>query len=356
MYWMNSIPKEKVHVDNAEVYSIEFKTEMTITGIGSARNSNLLVGPTVESLIYGTTDLKTYELKLSYRIDSDAPEKRIIHTKKGYYHPFGVSGELGDLLSIFFHTRIYVTTSSQGQLTENSIRSRQVKKVIRGNIPRWYINHIIQPNQKNFLDFIVFLESLEKLPKSKHQQFINACTNYNLALQQIGISNDMAFVRLVSAIESISNNLRLTASETSINTDLFNDILKNVENENQKLELKEIFQARKSTQKFKRFIEKYSSNYLATRTNIQYGKINDDNIDTVLSRVYRARSNYLHTGTPMFISEHWEDGKMDMDSTTGMGIGSKWFSEGEKIPTLEFFEGLTRHCIVSYLEENTIKN
>lgn len=349
---MDFIPKEKVAASNAEIYSIEFKTEMNITGIGSARNANFLIGPTVESFVYGSTDLKTYEIKLAYPIDEPL-KKRVKQTKNGYCHPFGVSGELGDLLSVFFHTRIYITASSQGQLTEKSIRSRQIQRVIRGNLPRWYITHVIQNNSKNFLDFIPFLESLEKLPKNKRQRVMNACTNYNLALQQIGISSEMAVVRLVSAIESLSSELRLTSSEASINAGLFHEVTKGIEDKDQKLELEEIFKTRKSTQKFKKFIKKYSSQYLATRADIPYGKITDTTIDTVLSRIYRARSSYLHTGTPMFISEHWEESKMDMDSTTGMGMGSKWFSESEKIPTLEFIEGLTRHCIIAYIEENT---
>jgi len=348
---MNFIKDKRIAVKDTEVYSIEFKTEMDITGVGSMRSSNFLIGPTVESLVYGNTDLKTHEIRLSYPAGTEAAPKRVKHTKKGYAHPGGVSGELGDLVSIFFHTRVYITSSSQGQLTENSIRSRQLKKVIRGNLPRWYVRHVIQNNSKNFGDFIEFLKSLEKLPKAKHQRFINACANYNLALQQVGISDEMVFVRLVSAVESLSSHLSLSPSEASLDKKTFQEIIKNIEDENQKSELEEIFIARKSTQKFKMFVKKYSPSYLAERTDITYGKITDDEINEILSRIYRARSRYLHTGTPMFISSHWEDGKMDMDSTTGMGMGAKWFSENEKLPTIEFFEGLVRHSIMSYLEE-----
>ena len=355
MLWTNFITNEEIDVNNKEIFSIEFKTEMSIVGVGSMRNSNFLIGPTVESLVYGSTNLHTYEIKISHPINVSGPSRSSSRSKNGYYHVNGIPGEMSDLLSLFFHTRIYVTSNSQGELTENSIRSRQVTRVVRGNLPKWYTKHITNSNSKNFVDFVDFLKNIENLPATKHQRFMNAFTNYNLALQQIGISQEMTFVRLVSAIESLSNKLPLDKSENSIDKNKFQTFLSTINDENQKLEFKEIFTARKATQKFIKFIKNYSSEYILERTDIPYGNITDDTVEDILSRIYRARSSYLHAGSAMFISEHWEDGRMDMDSAMGMSIGSKWFSENEKLPTLEFFEGLVRHCIVSYLNES-IKN
>jgi hypothetical protein len=79
-------------------------------------------------------------------------------------------------------------------------------------------------------------------------------------------------------------------------------------------------------------------------------KIRRAGLGKVLGTIYAARSNYLHAGEPMFLSQPIKGGeKWDTDPTIGMIADNRSFTAGQKLPYAFFFEGLVRHCLLNYL-------
>jgi gamma-glutamylcyclotransferase len=120
----------------------------------------------------------------------------------------------------------------------------------------------------------------------------------------------------------------------------------------QKTELKIIFDVRKSRKKFIRFIEQHCQGFLkGGNFKARRLKITRKNLGKVLDTIYKARSAYLHSGEPMFLSmpikggEHW-----DTDPSVGMIIDRRHLKGSQKLPYAHFFEGLVRQCLMNFLK------
>jgi hypothetical protein len=84
-------------------------------------------------------------------------------------------------------------------------------------------------------------------------------------------------------------------------------------------------------------------------------EIKKADLPQVLTAIYNARSAYLHAGEPMYLSMPIKGGeRWDIDPTLGMTIDNREFSPRPKLPYAYFFEGLVRHCLLSYLETNSL--
>lgn len=68
--------------------------------------------------------------------------------------------------------------------------------------------------------------------------------------------------------------------------------------------------------------------------------------------IYRARSGYLHSGDPMYLSPvsqvfpGWH-----MGASVGQTLQDRSFSKEQKLPCADFFHRLVRHCILARIEE-----
>ena len=166
----------------------------------------------------------------------------------------------------------------------------------------------------------------------------------------------MVFIRLVSAIEVLSKSETLNRKDDTLEEQ---EIAKLIASSNlsseQKKELKRAFDVRKSGKKFIRFIERYSSrffkggNFEAKRLKIKRADLGE-----VLKVIYKARSDYLHSGRPMFLSRLVKGGeKWDTDPILGIWVDSRRFDAAQKLPYAHFFEGLVRHCLLNYFKANS---
>ena len=76
-----------------------------------------------------------------------------------------------------------------------------------------------------------------------------------------------------------------------------------------------------------------------------------------MKHIYDARSGYLHSGEPMYISLLYRGHeKYDIDPSLGMIIDRCSISDSKKLPTIIFWEGLVRNCILNYLYDKNKYN
>lgn len=345
MYWNNDY-RYKVKKSDVQVTVHELASEAHITGTTEYFDGNILIGPIAD----GTpSDLHYYQLKLvhnknaKYDITKSGP--------KGYYHPDGTAGEISSLLGLYFRARFYHLSSTYGNLTKMSIQGRDRNDILRVNAPKHIDEAVLGNNKRNFVDFTPFLEVIDSIPEANHRAVISAASNYNLALREIGIDHEMVFVRLVSAIEAFSSNFLLQEKDDPLASADIENLVKTV-NEDVKDEIIIALETRKSRLKFTRFLEQYSKGYFkGGNYKAKHTKITKAQLETLSKAVYTARSKYLHSGERMYLSHAFPGMKFDTDPSAGMTIGMRKFTEKEKLPNIEFFEGLVRHCILNKIYE-----
>jgi hypothetical protein len=181
-----------------------------------------------------------------------------------------------------------------------------------------------------------------------------ACYHYARALREFGIDEEMVFIRLVSAIEAVIKWTKLQERDDLFNGKHFNDIIRSEALSNQeRRELKKLFDVRKTQLRFKRFIEYYSKgffkggNFKAPHTRIRKADLNK-----TLDAIYSSRSKYLHEGETMYLSMPMRGGdKWDTDPTFGMVIDNRQFPGDQKMPYSSFFQRLVRHCLLEFIND-----
>ena len=281
--------------------------------------------------------LRLYNLILHYPLGPHDINRRA--DEKGYYFKDGILGELLALMSVFFRCRFYFISSrlSPGNPTRGMTIKREypfvrVKCNTAAHPPLFQT-----PNKNLATDFKEFLDTVKRLNPKLHQDFILACHHYARAVKEVGVDSEMVFIRLVSAIEALSKQVALNrkddAQEERVITDL---IVQSSLPQEQKRDLKNIFNVRKSRKKFVRFIEQHSSGFFK-RANFKakHLKIRRADLADVLSIIYTARSKYLHAGEPMFLSQPFKGGeKWDVDPTAGMIVDNRSFTASQKLPCL----------------------
>jgi len=158
----------------------------------------------------------------------------------------------------------------------------------------------------------------------------------------------MVFIRLVSAIETLSKFFKLSKKDDLFSGKEFDDVVKKDNlSRNERNELKKLFDVRYSRKKFVKLVDKHSKgffkggNYKAKHT-----KIKKEDLPKVLKTIYDARSDYLHRGEPMYLSIPMRRAsKWDIDPNLGMIIDKRKIPKSKKLPYAYFLEGLVRHCL-----------
>lgn len=278
--------------------------------------------------------------------------------QKGYYFKDGILGEMLALMSLFFRCRFHFISSRL--LPGNPRLGMTIKReypFVRVKCNPGIHPPIFQNANKNLAaGFTEFLDVVKNLDQTLHQDFILACHHYARAIKEVGVDSEMVFIRLVSAIETLSKKMVLNRQEDVLEErDITGLIAQSALSKELKSELKSVFDVRKSRKKFIRFIEQHSSGFFrGGKFNAPRLKIRRANLGKVLDIIYRARSQYLYAGEPMFLSQSIKGGeKWDTDPTSGMIVDKRLFPESQKLPYAYFFEGLVRHCLLNYLKVNS---
>jgi hypothetical protein len=356
MLWILNI--ENLEKKDSESYYIEYEiaSECRIPGVLNYQNGMILCG--LLTMEKDKNGLYHYLLKIRFSSSQELYNYERA-TKKGYFFKDGILGETLSILSIFFQCRFYLIANYLGELTSTGLKVKQ-----EYDLNYYPCNPIIHPSifsskGKNFaMRLSAFFESIRSLNLDLNLKFILACHHYERALKEIGKDAEMVFIRLVSSIEALSKDYNLKGKDDLFAGKKFKDIINPGALSNEEMnELENTFENRKARKKFIRFIEEYSKgffkggNYKAKHT-----KILKKDLEKTLGSIYDARSKYLHTGEQMYLSlplrgmSNW-----DIDPSLGMIIDRRKIPKSQKLPYTHFFEGLVRHCLMNYLEDNQAK-
>jgi gamma-glutamylcyclotransferase len=297
-----------------------------------------------------------YNLILHYPLGPHDYNRKAV--EGGYYFKDGILGELLALMSLFFRCRFYFISSrllpgnpSLGMTIKREYPFVRVKCNPAIHPPLFEI-----PHRNLAVGFKEFLDTVKTIDKKLHQDFILACHHYARAVKEVGVDSEMVFIRLVSAVETLSKNVTLNRKDDTLEEQEIANLLaqSNLSSEHKK-ELQESFNNRKSRKKFVRFVEQHSRGFFkGGNFKAKHLKIKRANLGKVLGVIYTARSKYLHAGEPMFLSQPIKGGeKWDTDPTSGMIVDNRSFSPLQKLPYAYFFEGLVRQCLLNYLKANS---
>ncbi len=354
MRWIRNLEKLSKKDNNSYIEEYEIATECHISGVLNYNNSMILCGGL--SVQKDRNGLYHYLLKVQYANIEESYNNKA--NKKGYYFPDDILGELLSILSLYFRCRFYLVAIYSGTLTEFSLRRK-----IEHRFTYKPCNPVVHPpifstKKRNFtIGLTDFLDNIKLLNIRYHQQFIWACYHYMRSLKEIGNDREMVFIRLVSAIESLSKSIILNKDQDLFNGKFFKDIIKiEVLPETEIEELEKIFKNRKSKVKFITFIEKHSSKCFNDEDcEENHCKITKKQLPKVLSTIYNARSAYLHNGERMYISEPMYFRKeCDTEPCGKMIIDNRLLPVSQKLPFTYFFERIVQQCLFSFLKDNIL--
>jgi hypothetical protein len=354
MGWIRNL---EALASGCQQYTVEYElgSESEISGVLDYGNAQIICAPmsTEES----RDGLWHYNLILHYPLGPHSFNQKA--DEKGYYFKDGILGEILALMSLFFRCRFYLISSRL--LPGNPSLGMTIKReypFVRIKCNPGIHPPLFQKPKDNFAaGFKEFLDTVKRLDRNLHQDFVLACHHYARATKEVGVDSEMVFIRLVSAIEALSKDVRLNRKDDTLEEQEIKDIVaqSNLSTEH-KDELKNIFHVRKSRKRFTRFIEQRSSGFFkGGNFKAKHLKIKRANLSKVLNIIYTARSKYLHAGEPMFLSQSIKGGeKWDTDPTFGMIVDNRSFAARQKLPYTFFFEGLVRQCLLNYLKENSM--
>ena len=330
MQWIRNL--EALSSDG-EQYAIEYElgSEVRIPGLLDYADGKIICAlMTTEASRDG---LWLYNLILHYPVGLRDPIRT--GDAKGYYFKDGILGELLALLSVFFRCRFYLISS---RLRPANPRQGMTLKTeypflrVRCN-PGIHPPVFESANKNLAAGFSTFLDQVKTLDETLHQTVILAYHHYAQALKEVGVDPEMVFIRLVSAIEALSKEIKLLRKDDVLEQQGVADLIaqSNLPQE-YKNELKNIFDMRKSRKKFIRFVEHHCSGFFkGGNFKARHTKITKANLAKILDTIYRARSKYLHAGEPMYLSTPIKSGeKWDTDPTLGMAADNRSFSASQK--------------------------
>lgn len=346
MKWIRNLEE----TDRKESHWIEYEiaTELFINGLFNYGNGAILCG--FFDFDADENHLYHYLLKITYS-GLKIPENP---TKTGYGFPGGIIGELLALFSLYFRGRFYLVSSTIGELTDHSLKARQKYAFLHIACDEHMHPYVFSKREENWAGISVFLGKVVILDKRYHRRFVVAIDQYAEALSYIGIDHEMFYVKLVSSIEALSESLELDKNDDPLSGKNINSFLKDGLSDEDTVELRKVFYVRKSKKKFIQFVKCYSEGFFKMSDQEDKSKIKKSELESVLNTIYDARSDYLHSGRPMYISRSrhgFED--RDMDFSVGRVIDNKRFDKSKKLPVISWFEGVVRHCLLNYLERNT---
>ena len=298
MFWLRMLDAAKKD-KNAPVLEAEFSSEVMIPGLLDYGDGKVVacfstVGPDP----YGM-----YKYGLHLAAPDAVPARSWADgTRKGYVFRKGPIGELIALFSLVLQARLYhVATSSA--LHSRSIKLKTEFWPIRGFAGPKVDPLVFVDTERNFTESLPpFLDDLREIPSRYHQRIVTAADHYGRALRYIGIEDEMVYVRLVSAIETV-------AHDQPIPGDLFAGVQAEEVfrmdklSEDQQEELRRTLDTRKTKARFVQFLVQYSKGFFdGEEREPVHTQVTPKTLPAVATAIYNARSGYLHNGDPMYIS------------------------------------------------------
>jgi hypothetical protein len=277
---------------------------------------------------------------------------------RGYYFKDGIVGELLSLFSLHFQCRFFLKATYFGEVLGHGLKLRQEHYFLRASFNEHVHPSLLTNNHRNFAtELPAFLDRFRLLPTEEHQAFILASYHYAKALREVGLDSEMVFVRLVSSVEALASRTALDRRDDVFSGKEFEQLVNpRVLTRDQLAELKTTFEVRKAGLKFIRLLEKYSKGaFEGGKWKARHLRIKRGDLPQVLKRIYGARSDYLHKGEPMYLSQFMRiPERWDTDLSLGRIIDNRSLTAARKLPYTYWFENLVRICLLNYLNEKAV--
>lgn len=229
--------------------------------------------------------------------------------------------------------------------------------------------------ETNLGDLSKWLPLTENLEKAIYDKYILAARFYQRALEMIETATDMAYLNLVSAIETLSSDTDIGRIEiASFDRGLSDAIRKvNPPDLREEIEGRIINSIPFIKRKFVEFIKRHvdDSFWDYRRRPETHGRVEPDDLEGLLKNIYDQRSRTLHTGELfpeyIYLSTKLTDishldyntaikriGRNYMEEIPGysMTMDDRSWKAGEYIPYPHFFERLVNHVLKNYLKAN----
>ena len=359
MLWIRDLDA-LASAESSYIVEAELGSELQIPGLLTYADGAVLLGcVTFEA---DSTGLFKYVLCLRspQSADGSVSHEELVRmgTRKGYLFREGPVGELVALFSLQLQARLFILSTSMRYMTADNLPRKKEYAPLRGRVWPHFDGVVFSQGDRNpVTSLVTFLDEIRAVPPKYHLEVAVAANHYAHALQEIGIDEEMVFVRLVSAIET-------AAIKQAIPNDPLGD--KNLEQlmrtselcDDQVEELRRTFETRRTKSRFIAFIEEYSTGFFdAEPKEPAHTQVTPENLASVAGAVYDARSGYLHNGTPMYLSHPIKEfPDWHMDPSVGMTWQDRSFKEVQKLPRADFFHRLVRYCLLARVNKLSREN
>jgi len=349
MLWIRNL--DNLCANAAWAVEAELGSELHIPGFLDYENGALLCG-----LITHRPDragLYKYLLRLRSPgpVEVDDTQLRA-KNPRGYVFRDGPIGEVVALLSFRLQARFFLLSTAARGLSPYDFPARTESTILQGRVGRNLDSVVFSDAPRNLtIDLPQFLDEVRLIPAKQHLETVVAANHYARALREIGIDEEMVFVRLVSAIERVSAKQPIPddplcgqSPDTFVGLDRLSP--------EQREEFDTMFRARRKKARFIAFLHEYSAGFWNDEPREPaFTHVTRESLAAVAAAVYDARSGYLHDGDPMYLSlgigssPGWH-----MDSSGDMIEQDRYFREKQKLPRADFFHRLVRHCLLARIK------
>jgi hypothetical protein len=266
-------------------------------------------------------------------------------TRHGFYHGGGIAEEIVALSSLALHGRFILGTIVRDDDKPRIYASRY-----------GYIDGSLIKGKKKIKDLPQFFELIKGLKVEYHLKFILAVRLYHQALLVIEEQPDIAYLNLVSSIETLCQDYPIENVTLSQIDETLANLVKSIENEALMNEIEKAIlkKERLINKKFVLFIMEYTENSFWERNDRpEYGRVNPDKFEEILKRIYTQRSKYLHSGEPFPKSIYFAPvANEEIDGASAMMSMDKRWEQKDFIPYPHFFEKLVNHVLINFLRRN----
>jgi hypothetical protein len=230
-------------------------------------------------------------------------------------------------------------------------------------------------SETNLDELSAWLPLVDNLEKATRDKFTLAARFYQQALEMIEATTDMAYLNLVSAVETLCGDTDIgNIKLTDVDDGLANAVVRvNPQDLRKDIEERIIKRERFIKRRFVEFIKQHIDDSFWTyrRRPQENIRVKPEDLDRLLKNIYDQRSRTLHSGEPfpeyIYMSQQLTDiSHLEYNKSYTIGrtymeeipfgdkimVGNREWTPEEYIPYPHFFERLVNHVLKNYLKTN----
>lgn len=282
------------------------------------------------------------------------------YSENGYYFEKGIVGELIALFSVCFQCRFFHKSTTGGELSPHSIKFRSEYEFNQKKPHEHWHYEMFSKQKRNWADggIATFLDKIKLADGRYHQKLIWACDWYAEAIKEIGLEKQLFYAKMVFCIEALLKFVELPSD--SIEQKMKKLLAENFFIDDEKQQINNWIENRRIGKKFKIFLQTYSKGFFDDeRTDPAHCCVKEHELNMYAGIIYSARSNYLHTGKPLYISDDYgmEEAKTwDLCPSGEIMIDRRKISGNDKLPRIRWFERITNYCLKNFINTIAQKN